>query len=703
MLINIEENGLHMAVEKAPDTGTLRLLHLAKEAFTANLVPSDDAGRKDFPLVEVQRGDAEQPDRFGGKHRGSNPGGKYGAPVYVSHADIRNTYGRRLEFVQTAGDLRIISIYQFYDGIPVVRSETRLENAGNEIIPVEYLSSLVITGLGKNNQGEWDQNNRIHLPFNSWTTELQWQSFTLAELGLTRQRSHGRSMRRIAQSNTGSFGAKELLPMGCLENISDGSFCAWQIETHGSWHWELAEISEQLYLQLSGPTEQENRWYKNLRPGESFSSVPVAVAMAGSFDEVFQALNAYRRRIRRPNADNRELPVIFNDYMNCLNADPTTEKLLPLIDKAASLGAEYYVIDAGWYADGPWWDSVGEWKESAQRFPNGLAEVIEHIRAKGMKPGLWLEIERMGRNCPLVRQWPDECFFCRHGRRVIFQQSLQLDFRHPTVRQHADAVIDRLVGEMGIRFIKMDYNFEIGAGTEINADSFGDGLLQHQRAYLDWLDAVLARYPDLVIENCSSGGLRNTYSMLSRLSICSTTDNTNYPVNAKISINSATAYCMEQAGVWSYPLATASDEEVIMNMVSCLSWRPYLSGQIWALSDEKLELIREGVRLYKNHLRDIIPHARPFWPLGLVAPDDAWGVFGLKCNDKIILSVWHFDGGPEELEIPLPDKNIQHPQCIYPASLSYHGYVRQGIFTVSLPQKSARVFELTSVVSECTL
>lgn len=50
--------------------------------------------------------------------------------------------------------------------------------------------------------------------------------------------------------------------------------------------------------------------------------------------------------------------------MNCLFGDPTTEKEFPLVDAAEKAGCEYFVIDAGWYADGNWWDSVGEWQES---------------------------------------------------------------------------------------------------------------------------------------------------------------------------------------------------------------------------------------------------------------------------------------------------------------------------------------------------
>ena len=106
--------------------------------------------------------------------------------------------------------------------------------------------------------------------------------------------------------------------------------------------------------------------------------------MTGSFDKAMGELTKYRRKIRRRNKDNQRLAVIFNDYMNCLWGDPTAEKEFPLVDAAAEAGCEYFCIDAGWYADGFWWDEVGEWKESRKRFPNGVKEVADYIRKKGM-------------------------------------------------------------------------------------------------------------------------------------------------------------------------------------------------------------------------------------------------------------------------------------------------------------------------------
>lgn len=162
-----------------------------------------------------------------------------------------------------------------------------------------------------------------------------------------------------------------------------------------------------------------------MQPGETFEAVPTAVGcVKGGIDETFGALTRYRRIIRRKNQDNQKLPVIFNDYMNCLWGDPTTEKELPIIDAAASLGCEYYCIDAGWYTDENWWHKVGEWQPSAARFPGGLKEVTDYIRKKGMIPGIWLEIEVMGAQCALAKTADRSWFFQRHGKVVLDRDRL---------------------------------------------------------------------------------------------------------------------------------------------------------------------------------------------------------------------------------------------------------------------------------------
>jgi alpha-galactosidase len=451
-----------------------------------------------------------------------------------------------------------------------------------------------------------------------------------------------------------------------------------------------------LYLRASGPTFNESHWRKVLEPGETFASVPVAAgAVVGGVDEVGAALTHYRRRIRRANEDNEKLPVIFNDYMNCLFGDPTTEKLIPLIDAAAACGCEYFCIDCGWYSEGPWWDGVGEWLPSKQRFPDGLPAVLKYIRSKGMVPGLWLEIEVMGIKNPKAGRVGDEWFFQRDGKRIIDHSRYQLDFRNPKVVEHANEVIDRLVREYGVGYIKMDYNINAGVGTDRASDSAGDGLLEHNRAYLEWVDDVFARYPDLVIENCSSGGMRCDYALLSRHSIFSTSDQTDYVKYAWIAAGAPTGVTPEQAAVWSYPLKAGDREEVIFNMVSAMLMRVHQSGHLAELSEERRALVKEGLDFYKT-IRGELRECVPFWPLGLPRWGDSWVALGMKWPKRTYVAVWRTDGGPETMTLPirhLAGKKAVSARIGYPSQCDqtarWHG--ASGQLAITLKQRTARV------------
>src|SRR5206468_4416426 len=139
----------------------------------------------------------------------------------------------------------------------------------------------------------------------------------------------------------------------------------------------------------------------------------------------------------------------------------------------------------------------------------------DRIRERGMVPGIWLEPEGVGVSSPVAKSLPEEAFFCRDGQRAGDGGNRHhLDLRHPAARAHLDAVVDRLVGEWGVGYLKLDYNINIGPGTESGLESPGAGLLGHHRAHLDWMAALLDRHPGLVLENCGSGGLRMDYAQL---------------------------------------------------------------------------------------------------------------------------------------------------------------------------------------------
>lgn len=687
--IDIKENGLNLVFQITEDK-LIRFLHFSTLPYSF----SENNNNKCFKLVELQVTGENHNDHHGSKHTGTNPGGSLS---YKEHRDYDNNLGRKLEIVMVSDELEVVSNFQFYNGISITRCWTEVTNIGQTAKGIEYITSFALTGISKEGLLSWEDKSKIMIPHNTWNGECQWREYSPRELGLSKVNEF--SVKRINYGNTGTWSTSEYLPMGCYKNIECNTNLFWQIEHNGSWNVEISDMAGELYLQLSGPTENENHWWKNLKPGEKFKTVPVAVGcVCGNLEETFKQLTNYRRIIRRKNKDNEDLPVIFNDYMNCLNGDPTTEKLLPLIDSAAQAGCEYFCIDAGWYSDGEWWDGVGEWLPSVNRFKGGIEIPLNYIKSKGMISGLWLELEVMGVKCKLADKLPNECFFMAHGKRVIDHGRYQLDFTHPLVIEHASKVIDRLVTEYGVGYIKMDYNINAGSGTEVKADSLGDGLLQHNRAYLKWIEEIFSKYPDLIIENCSSGGMRLDYAMLALHSIQSSSDQTDYLKYASIAAASPTAVTPEQCAVWSYPLRDGDKEEVIFNMVNAMLMRIHQSGHLAEISSERFELVKEGISYYKT-IRNLINKSVPFWPLGLPSFNDEWISMGLNCGNKILLAVWRLGGAKDTCILPiefLRDKEITIA-CGYPLKENCKFSWNNKSYSLSVVlenNNTARLFEL---------
>ena len=309
------------------------------------------------------------------------------------------------------------------------------------------------------------------------------------------------------------------------------------------------------------------------------------------------------------------------------------------------------------------------WQPSKTRWgPKGLQAVLEQIRAKGMVPGLWLEIEVAGINSPL-KDKPDSWFFMRHGKRVIDHGRYFLDFRNPGVRAHADEVVNRLVRDYGVGYIKMDYNVDALVGTETQADSFGQGLLEHQRAYLQWIEGVHSRFPELVLENCGSGGGRMDYAMLSRHQLQSSSDQMDYRKYPSIIAGALAAVLPEQLAVWSYPTANSGPEEASFNMVNAMLARIHQSGSIVALKDESRHQVHEGLRVYKEHIRNHIPKMVPFYPLGLppsMADTNSPVVVGLRDSKRSFVAVWRLSG-PENVRVTM--KSGKQVSLLYPRNL----------------------------------
>ena len=684
MLFQYNEGPLHFAYE-VRENGMLASVNLSNLPYDGEM--SEDI-KKFLHGFEVHLSGRNAGDHHGLKHHG---GCGTWTLKYRSHREEKTEDGHLLAITLKDEDIELTQFFRFFTGVGAVRAWAEVKNISAVPVGLEYVASLSLSGVLAGGEGSTMEKLRVLIPHNTWKREANWKVHTLSALGMNNTYDHI-GLNRISVTNTGTWSTKEYLPMGGLQNTETNSTLLWQIEHNGSWHWEIGETNakEHLYLKLSGPTESENGWHKELAPNECFVSVPVAIAAADTFDHALRELNNYRRRIVRPRPAGEGLPVVFNDYMDCLRTKPTTEKEKEVIDVAAAIGAEYYCIDAGWYAEGSWWNEVGKWEEARVRFPKGLREVTDYIRAKGMIPGMWMEPEVMGIECPLLDRFDDSCFFLRNGRRVIDHGRYQLDMRNEKVRRYLDETVDRLIRDYGLGFMKLDYNIEGGIGTERDADSVGDGLLEHNRAYTAWLRGVMERHPNVIIENCASGGMRMDYAQLSLCPFQSTTDQEDYRGRAYIARASATALLPAQAGTWSCPLADQDDDAIVLNMVNLIALRPYIGGQAMLWSDAQKQLIAEGVAVHKS-VREVIAEAEAFFPQGVPSYDDKWLAVGYHGAGRTVMPVWRMDAEEESFTFPL-DGDYTSVKILYPQKTDAQVDVKGNRLTVTLPRRNSAVF-----------
>ena len=623
-------------------------------------------------FAEVTVSGENKDSHLGAKMLPSSEGGRL---VYISH----RVDGDALEIIQRSPVVEVRTVFRGYPDTNAVSVFTEVTNITEHEITLEEVSSLVLMGVC----GAITKPEDAYLTVFNQSHHGECQTVRQSLYGLGILPGVPTAQRRISGQNVGSWSTKEALPQGIME--CGGRYLMFQVESNNSWYYELANMGASLYLWLGSASLPFGGWCKTLGAGERYRTVPAAVCVGNSLNGVLGEMTRYRRHIAGHCGADEGLPTIFNEYMHLSWDSPTAEQTAKIAPVVASLGAEYYVIDCGWHNEEPGdrvYPYVGQWKESHARFPEGVRKTTDFIRSLGMKAGLWIEPEIIGIRCQEMLDYYDEdCFITRFGKKVCVMGRYFLDYRNQKVLDYMSETIRRMVEDYGADYIKLDYNEDLGIGTDKDSDSFGEGLEQCARAYLGWIDGMRARFPHVLFETCSSGGMRMDYETLKHFSIISTSDQVHYRNYPYIAANILSAVLPEQAAVWSYPVdsfgrpnepfaatyewvnAHSSSEQVVMNMINSFLGRMHLASHVELLSEEKQALIREGIE-YFNHLSAIKGDALPYLPFGFTDFTQKQAACGLLHGDTLYRAVWNLGGGA--VAVPL-ERAVRKASVAYPS------------------------------------
>jgi alpha-galactosidase len=248
--------------------------------------------------VALQCSGENSPDQ-GMKSGMGQPGARL---LFAGHREDSTTRGKRLLCAHSDSKLglQVESIYEAFDGIAVVRRYSRVTNRGSSPVGIDFLSSAMLHGLA--DPQNYDRELRIHVAFNSWMSEGQWHTLRPSEMGFVE--NERTSWSEAPAGSIGSWSTERYLPMAMAENTRLGLIWFWQIEHNGSWYWEISNVSERsnnatdVYAYLGGPDDLHSAAWKNLKPGETYQTVPVAIGcVRGGFGEAVEALTHYRRAV----------------------------------------------------------------------------------------------------------------------------------------------------------------------------------------------------------------------------------------------------------------------------------------------------------------------------------------------------------------------------------------------------------------------
>ncbi|MBP1543327.1 MAG: alpha-galactosidase [Oscillospiraceae bacterium] len=390
------------------------------------------------------------------------------------------------------GDCIIESIHKKCGDVTECRST--FTNNGTETVTLEMLSSFAIHNIHA---------DVIHRAASFWSAEGRLISQRLVDMHME-QAWIPVSVRLEKFGQCGSMPVKKWFPFIVLENTVEKKFIGVQLYCASSWQIELFRKEEPLSL-CGGLADYDfGHWCKDIEAGGSFTTPKAVIAEGNSLEEVCHKLvNAQNPRIAEPD---RDMPVIFNDYCTTWG-NPTEEKIEKIAQRLEGKGIKYLVIDAGWYRneDGNW-SNIGDWIVNKTAFPKGLKNTADMIRSYGLVPGLWFEFENAGLSSDAYNN--TDHLLKRFGAPITVDGRRFLDMRDPWVQEYLDERVIETLKESDMGYIKIDYNNTIGIGCD-GAESLGEGLRQTIAASQEFIKKLSSEMPDLVIENCSSGGHRH--------------------------------------------------------------------------------------------------------------------------------------------------------------------------------------------------
>ena len=360
--------------------------------------------------------------------------------------------------------------------------------------------------------------------------------------------------------------------------------------------------------------------------------------------------------------------VIYNTWF-AYGTSVTEEAMRLEMSSAADLGAEVFVLDAGWYAGagaaGPMdFDAgLGSWEPDPARFPNGLAPLTEYAHSMGMLFGLWVEPERVNLS-QVGLSGRDQSWLAMHKGSYGSDHAAQICFASDAARRWIVDRLTTLIDAVRPDYLKWDNNMWIECDRPGHGHDTSDGGFQHVKGLYRVFDELRSRYPEMLIENVSGGGNRLDIGMLRYSDVAWMDDRTAPSVHVRHNIEGLSAVFPP-----AYLFAFVTDHigESVRNASDLsLYFRSRMIGVLGLcfLSDDlspgDRDAIRREITTYKT-MRGTLKDASAMLLTGQAAPGagPAWDVLEEITSEAGSVMITAVQTDPAILRLTVLPKGLQ--------------------------------------------
>ena len=351
---------------------------------------------------------------------------------------------------------------------------------------------------------------------------------------------------------------------------------------------------------------QEEAFRYPLETGEMFQAPEVILSYSSEgMNRLSQNLHhCIRQHICRGKYKEEIRPILINSW-EAAYFDFTGDTIYELAKAAKEVNIDMLVMDDGWFGKRDDDNSgLGDWFVNEKKLGGTLGNLIKRINDLGVKFGIWIEPEMVSEDSDLYRKHPDWALTVPGRNPVRSRNQLVLDFSRKEV---VDAIYDQIckvLDQGNIEYVKWDMNRSLMDVYSATTKDQGRVLHDYVLGLYDFLERLVQRYPNLLIEGCSGGGGRFDAGMMYYTPQIWCSDNTDAIDRLRIQYGTSFGYPVSVVGshVSAVPNhQTGRKTPLHTRGVVAMSGTFGYELNLMKLSEEEKQEIREQIEEYKRY------------------------------------------------------------------------------------------------------